>query len=127
MSKDAFQLRLWSPVAGQYRVLELIERWEAANPDDHAEFVGWYGFWHGDTTPRLFDGDGRELGSDGTLFDMFHEAGCVAPSDFMKMVDTAFRRRRHSEERTLAEYAERLSELLNDLNAHRQKLRTYFP
>jgi hypothetical protein len=126
MSKDAFQLRLWSPVAGQYRVLELVERWEEARPNGHFELAGWYAFWHGDITPRSFDVRGRELGSEGTLFDMFHEAGCVAPSDLVEMMKTASCRD-SDDKRTLAEFAERLSELLNDLNAHRQKLRTYFP
>ncbi len=125
MSKDAFQLRLWLPVAREFRVLELSQRWEETGPNDH-DWVGWYAFWHGETTPRSFDMRGRELGSDGTLIDMFHEAGCVVPSDLMEMVKTAFRRDSR-DKRTLAEFAERISELLIDLNAHRQKLRTYFP
>lgn len=126
--RGTLQLRIFVRAEERYRTLEVDDLWMEVGPNDHDQ-IGFQVFWHGEQDVREFDFTGVALDGGGSLIDLFHDVGCVVPSDFPQVLTWALGEARWGVQLGYGEpplnarrVSEMLGNLINDTTALRDKI-----
>ena len=116
------RVRVWLPLPGENRTLELTAFWRGLDPDEESlEFdMGWLVYWSGDADVVYCRPDGTAEDGSTSIVQMLHEGGAVTTSDFGDLLTLLNKLQSDSTQLKVDAMANRLESLIRSTTEARQ-------